>query len=289
VTGSLELAGRRVDELSGGQRQRVWIAMALAQDTDVLLLDEPTTYLDVTHQVEVLDLLVDLNRTRGTTVVLVLHDLNLPAATPTTSSRCSAAGSPPPEHRPRSSPRRSSSRSSACAAGSCPTRSPARRWSSPSAATAPAPPPARARTPRPEPLDDPDRPAPAHGVRRRGAVRAPAVTELPADHLRRALPRRLRAVRTADLRIKLLIPSPGHSLPDLRDLSDGWYAAWLALDPAVRGSMRTTPCARCVPQARPPSSTSTWSSTSTRTDAADRKLVRGTVAYRGPAQGNRGA
>ena len=79
ATGCLELAGRRVDELSGGQRQRVWIAMALAQDTDVLLLDEPTTYLDVTHQVEVLDLLVDLNRERGTTVVTVLHDLNLAA------------------------------------------------------------------------------------------------------------------------------------------------------------------------------------------------------------------
>jgi iron complex transport system ATP-binding protein len=79
ATGSLELAGRRVDELSGGQRQRVWIAMALAQDTDVLLLDEPTTFLDVTHQVEVLDLLVDLNRSRGTTVVTVLHDLNLAA------------------------------------------------------------------------------------------------------------------------------------------------------------------------------------------------------------------
>ena len=79
ATGSLELAGRRVDELSGGQRQRVWIAMALAQDTDVLLLDEPTTYLDVTHQVEVLDLLVDLNPSRGTTVVTVLHDLNLAA------------------------------------------------------------------------------------------------------------------------------------------------------------------------------------------------------------------
>ena len=79
ATGSLALAGRRVEELSGGQRQRVWIAMALAQETDVLLLDEPTTYLDVTHQVEVLDLLVDLNRGRGTTVVTVLHDLNLAA------------------------------------------------------------------------------------------------------------------------------------------------------------------------------------------------------------------
>ena len=63
--------------MSGGQRQRVWIAMALAQETDLLLLDEPTTYLDLTHQVEVLDLLTDLNRRRGTTIVIVMHDLNL--------------------------------------------------------------------------------------------------------------------------------------------------------------------------------------------------------------------
>jgi iron complex transport system ATP-binding protein len=73
------LADRAVDELSGGQRQRAWIAMALAQQTDILLLDEPTTFLDITHQVEVLDLLTDLNRQRGTTVVMVLHDLNLAA------------------------------------------------------------------------------------------------------------------------------------------------------------------------------------------------------------------
>ncbi|WP_039786788.1 ABC transporter ATP-binding protein [Actinoalloteichus spitiensis] len=77
ATGTLDLASRPVDELSGGQRQRVWIAMALAQRTDLLLLDEPTTYLDINHQVEVLDLLTDLNRRRGSTVVLVLHDLNL--------------------------------------------------------------------------------------------------------------------------------------------------------------------------------------------------------------------
>ncbi|MET8678050.1 ABC transporter ATP-binding protein [Streptomyces sp. NPDC004647] len=70
------LAERPVDELSGGQRQRVWIAMALAQETDVLLLDEPTTYLDISHQVEVLDLVRQLNRERGRTVVAVLHDLN---------------------------------------------------------------------------------------------------------------------------------------------------------------------------------------------------------------------
>ncbi|GAB3959846.1 ABC transporter ATP-binding protein [Micromonospora vulcania] len=77
ATGTLELAARSVDELSGGQRQRVWIAMALAQRTGILLLDEPTTYLDVSHQVEVLDLLMDLNEAEGSTVVMVLHDLNL--------------------------------------------------------------------------------------------------------------------------------------------------------------------------------------------------------------------
>ena len=79
LTQTAQLADRAVDELSGGQRQRVWIAMALAQHTDLLLLDEPTTFLDVSHQVEVLDLLTDLNRTRGTTIVMVLHDLNLAA------------------------------------------------------------------------------------------------------------------------------------------------------------------------------------------------------------------
>ncbi|MEU6079322.1 ABC transporter ATP-binding protein [Streptomyces sp. NPDC047108] len=71
-----DLAARPVDELSGGQRQRVWIAMALAQETDLLLLDEPTTYLDIAHQVEVLDLVRQLNHERGRTVVAVLHDLN---------------------------------------------------------------------------------------------------------------------------------------------------------------------------------------------------------------------
>ena len=77
ATGTADLVDRRLAELSGGQRQRVWVAMTLAQDTDVLLLDEPTTHLDINHQVELLDLLTDLNRTSGRTIVVVLHDLNL--------------------------------------------------------------------------------------------------------------------------------------------------------------------------------------------------------------------
>lgn len=79
LTGTIDLADRLVDELSGGQRQRVWIAMALAQHTDLLLLDEPTTYLDLAHQIDVLDLLAELNASRGTTIVMVLHELNLAA------------------------------------------------------------------------------------------------------------------------------------------------------------------------------------------------------------------
>ena len=74
-----EFADRNIDELSGGQRQRVWIAMALAQQTDILFLDEPTTYLDITYQVEILDLLTDLNKKYGTKIVMVLHDINLSA------------------------------------------------------------------------------------------------------------------------------------------------------------------------------------------------------------------
>ncbi|MYV66594.1 ATP-binding cassette domain-containing protein [Streptomyces sp. SID2131] len=76
ATGTAELVDRPVDQLSGGQRQRVWIALALAQDTPTLLLDEPTTYLDVAHQIEVMDLLADLNEQTGKTIVLVSHDLN---------------------------------------------------------------------------------------------------------------------------------------------------------------------------------------------------------------------
>ncbi|MGP5595098.1 SIP domain-containing protein [Brachybacterium alimentarium] len=79
ATSTVPLQDRPVAELSGGQRQRVWIAMALAQQTDVLLLDEPTTFLDLTHQLDVLDVVRDLNRERGTTIGIVLHDLNLAA------------------------------------------------------------------------------------------------------------------------------------------------------------------------------------------------------------------
>ncbi|ATN36630.1 iron-dicitrate transporter ATP-binding subunit (plasmid) [Rhizobium sp. ACO-34A] len=75
ATNVTELSDRVVDELSGGQRQRVWVALLLAQETPIILLDEPTTYLDIAHQIELLDLLADLNG-QGRTVVAVLHDLN---------------------------------------------------------------------------------------------------------------------------------------------------------------------------------------------------------------------
>ena len=76
ATGVDDLADRPVDELSGGQRQRVWLAMALAQQTPILLLDEPTTFLDIAHQIEMLDLCADLHAQQGRTLVAVLHDLN---------------------------------------------------------------------------------------------------------------------------------------------------------------------------------------------------------------------
>jgi ABC-type cobalamin/Fe3+-siderophores transport system ATPase subunit len=79
LTDTKDLATRAFDQLSGGQRQRVWLAMALAQQTDLLLLDEPTTYLDIAHQIDVLDLCARLRAERGSTLVAVLHDLNLAA------------------------------------------------------------------------------------------------------------------------------------------------------------------------------------------------------------------
>ena len=76
ATGVMDFSQHNVDQLSGGQRQRVWVAMALAQETSLLLLDEPTTYLDIAHQIELMDLFQDLNRIQGHTLVAVLHDLN---------------------------------------------------------------------------------------------------------------------------------------------------------------------------------------------------------------------
>lgn len=76
ITDMIEFSDRAVDTLSGGQRQRAWIAMTLAQDSDLILLDEPTTYLDLAYQIDVLDLLHELNAKRGKTIVMVLHDLN---------------------------------------------------------------------------------------------------------------------------------------------------------------------------------------------------------------------
>ena len=79
MVGITELANRDVSELSGGQKQRVWIALALAQQTDIIFLDEPTTFLDMAYQVEILDLLADLNKRFGKTIVVILHDINLAA------------------------------------------------------------------------------------------------------------------------------------------------------------------------------------------------------------------
>lgn len=79
ATGVSELAHVKVDSLSGGQRQRVWIAMALAQDTDIIFLDEPTTYLDMHHQLDILSLLKTLNKDFNKTIIMVLHDINLAA------------------------------------------------------------------------------------------------------------------------------------------------------------------------------------------------------------------
>lgn len=79
ATNLREIRFKSVDSLSGGQKQRVWIAMALAQETDIILLDEPTTYLDMAYQLEVLELLDELNKEYGCTIVMVLHDLNLAA------------------------------------------------------------------------------------------------------------------------------------------------------------------------------------------------------------------
>ena len=103
-TDMADLADRPVDELSGGQRQRAWISMALAQGTDLLLLDEPTTYLDLSHQIDVLDLVGRLHAERGRTVVVVLHDLNLAARYAQRLVAMKDGASSPRARRPRCSP-----------------------------------------------------------------------------------------------------------------------------------------------------------------------------------------
>ena len=76
VTGVYDIKGELLSRLSGGQRQRAWIAMSLAQDTDTLLLDEPTTFLDIKHQIEILKLIENLNKEHGISIIMVLHDMN---------------------------------------------------------------------------------------------------------------------------------------------------------------------------------------------------------------------
>ena len=125
-----DLADRPVDELSGGQRQRVWLAMALAQQTPILLLDEPTTFLDIAHQIEMLDLCADLQREQGRTLVAVLHDLNHACRYATHLIAMRPARSSPPGDPPRSSPPSWSRTSSGWPAGSSTTRRRVPRWSS---------------------------------------------------------------------------------------------------------------------------------------------------------------
>lgn len=126
-----EFANRNIDELSGGQQQRVWIAMALAQQTDILFLDEPTTFLDITYQVEILDLLTDLNRKHGTTMSWCCMILTCPPGMPTISLHCIPAGWSRKVRPQRLSQACGSKRSSDWNAQSFLTLSPVPRWSCP--------------------------------------------------------------------------------------------------------------------------------------------------------------
>ena len=232
LTGTDDLVDRPVDELSGGQRQRTWIAMALAQQTDLLLLDEPTTFLDVAHQVEVLDLLTDLNRRRGTTVVMVLHDLNLAARY---ADHLVAVPRRPPARRRR--PRRGADRGGG--PGGVRARQPGRarpRLGQAGGAAHRAP-------PRP---------------RRRALRGGLAVSALLADvqvvAAHRLSPSFVRlelgGPALADLRdgpwwdqrIKLVVPGDcGVPLASELEAEGGgdWYAAWSAAPESSRGVMRT--------------------------------------------------
>ncbi len=233
LTDTLDLADRLVDELSGGQRQRVWIAMALAQQTDLLLLDEPTTYLDVAHQVEVLDLLADLNEKRGTTIVMVLHDLNLAARyadhlVAMREGRIVAAGAPGRgDHRglrPRglrdAEPRR---------------RGPRHRHPDGDPAGSPLPQHCTTRGLPEMTQTETQTPAPSVLLTRRDGPRRDAVQ--PGLRPRRARQRQ----RSRDLgedgfdtRFKVLLPGATGALPAIPEVPEDFYQAWLDTPDEVR-------------------------------------------------------
>lgn len=261
ATGTLDLAERDVDELSGGQRQRVWIAMALAQQTPLLLLDEPTTFLDMAHQIEVLDLITELNRSRGTTVAIVLHELNLAARygdhlIAMKHGAIVAQGAPsrildadlvrevfglealilpdPVTGAPMVVPQgRHHSTTLAPRPGGATGLGPKKTsshefegveaMSSSSVAVRPI---------------------------RSFEVKVVGIEDLGPSFKRITFGSDdLRAMgsdaegKTLDLRIKVMIPSPGHDLPDFAALmqrpGSTWYQAWLGMDEASRGFMRT--------------------------------------------------
>lgn len=257
LTRTEELSDRLLDELSGGQRQRAWIAMALAQRTDVLLLDEPTTYLDVTHQLEVLDVVRELNQRRGTTVGIVLHDLQLAAryADHLVAVRQGAIHS-------QGSP------------AEVITAETVREVFALNALISPDP---VTGTPMVLPLTRETPPdsqedsmtATESPTRSDAAVRVPALEASPqlAFSLTVAARRMVGAnlVRLTftspdlrhlgvggpllDVRVKLIVPAPGSTADHFAALRptavsdpsafDGWYRDWLQVDPAERGWMRT--------------------------------------------------
>ncbi|GAA1346574.1 SIP domain-containing protein [Arthrobacter roseus] len=246
ATDTLELAERCVDELSGGQRQRVWIAMALAQETDILLLDEPTTFLDVAHQVEVLDLVFDLNRRTGTTVAIVLHDLNLAARyADHLIAMCKgsiiAQGAPADVVTEENVSRIFGLQSSVITdpVSGTPMVIPEGRHHRRPEQTKPSP-----------TKSGPAKPRPVNAV---GCfdVTVKCVERLGPNFRRVTFTGMDLAgfgVRgdTLDLRIKLIIPVQDRAPFDLKaliaeseDAGAGWYQTWLQVDPEVRGAMRT--------------------------------------------------
>ncbi len=230
LTGTTDLAERPVDELSGGQRQRVWVAMALAQQTDLLLLDEPTTYLDVAHQMELLELLRDLNATRGTTIVMVLHELNLAARfadhlVAMSEGRIVATGTP----------------------GEVLTEETVRKVFGLSCRVIPDP---VSGTPLVVPVGSPRGRGPPMT---QTAHRVPMIlAEVEVTSVERLSPSFVRVELGSpeladfgvdgplwDQRIKLVFPGESGRLPSFAGADESWYAAWLDLPEDERGHMRT--------------------------------------------------